>query len=131
MINCNHSYFEAKSGFAPSLFSSFKYISLLTGRQLFMVGVVILFILLRKTCAFANAPYLPPRCARHLPSETQSHCSLVALRIAPCFFTSQVRLHLPQAAAHLFAPSKGGVFIVLFNCHTKRLSFQREYENNV
>ena len=34
-----------------------------------------------------------------LPSETLSHCSLGALRIALCFFTCVERLLLPQAAA--------------------------------
>ena len=33
------------------------------------------------------------------PSETLSCCSLEALRIALCFFTSALRLHLPPAAA--------------------------------
>ena len=40
-----------------------------------------------------------------------------ALRIAPCFFTSFVCLHLPQAAANSFAQlSHSSVFAIIINC---------------
>lgn len=60
-----------------------------------------------------------------------SHCSLGALRIAPCFFTSLARLYLPPAAACSFAPARLG-FKILDTKHKKgripfgtRLNFGR------